>query len=91
MKYSRENSFNCKSLTYYKYNCQNILNSENYSSSLKKKKKHSSKKGFVSFAEHFFENREKKKILKISRISLKKKNHLDSLDESLDVHDLRRR
>lgn len=38
MKYSRENSFNCKSLTYYKYNCQNILNSENYSSSLKKKK-----------------------------------------------------
>lgn len=39
MKYSQENSFNCKSLTYYKYNCQNILNSENYSSSLKKKKK----------------------------------------------------
>lgn len=37
MKYSLENSFNCKSLIYYKYNCQNILNSENYSSSLKKK------------------------------------------------------
>lgn len=89
MKYSLENSFNCKSLIYYKYNCQNILNSENYSSSLKKKK-NSSKKRFVSFVGHLFENRGG--ILKISRISLKKKkNHLDSLDESLDVHDLRRR
>lgn len=91
MKYSQENSFNCKSLTYYKYNCQNILNSENYSSSLKKKKKFLEEKIRFIRRTSLRKSGEKKKILKISRISLKKKNHLDSLDESLDVHDLRRR
>ena len=87
MKYSRENSFNCKSLTYYKYNCQNILNSENYSSSLKKKK-NSSKKRFVSFAEHLFENRREKKNSQNLK-NLAKKKKLPRFPGR--VHDLRRR
>lgn len=88
MKYSLENSFNCKSLTYYKYNCQNILNSENYSSSLKKKKKFLEER--IRFIRRTSLRKSGGDSQNLKNLAKKKKNHLDSLDESLDVHDLRR-